>query len=82
MKPQKNPNEGKEKKQAPGSREGVERNEPGKPTRGAPPQGDADVERIAKQQGTSQRGFGEDAGEDLPPDGPVKQPPQKPLSQP
>jgi hypothetical protein len=42
--------------------EGVELHEPGKPTRGSPPQADPETEKIARQQGTSQRGFSEDAG--------------------
>jgi hypothetical protein len=45
---------------APGA--GTERHEPGKPTRGAPPKADPESEKIAKQQGTSQRGFSDDEG--------------------
>jgi hypothetical protein len=73
MKPQNN-TQPEPKKQPIGSREGVERNEPGQPTRGAPPKGDPETERIAKQQGTTQRGFGDDAGTNLPPDGPPRTP--------
>lgn len=48
-------------RQAP-TKEGTERHEPGKPTRGTPPQADPETVKIAKQQGTSQRGFTDDAG--------------------
>jgi hypothetical protein len=40
----------------------AERHEPGQPTRGAPPHADQESEKIARQQGTSQRGFTEDEG--------------------
>ncbi len=42
--------------------EGAERHEPGKPTRAAPPEADPEAQKIAKQQGTSQRGFSDDEG--------------------
>jgi hypothetical protein len=42
-------------------RDGAERKEPGKPTRQAPP-AEGDAARIGRQQGTTQRGFTDDAG--------------------
>ncbi len=64
-------------------KEGTERHEPGKPTRGQPPTAtDPDVEQIGRQQGTTQRGFSEEQITQVPPDTPPHKEPPKPLPQP